>query len=213
LRFNILYLLLPFLPLIAGCAAGYIANEVAGTPTVEAEYVPPKEPTLVLVENYSISAGPDVDCDRLGRLIEQDLTENKVVPLVDDAALSNLRDRDLDAYRKMSIAAIGQAIGAKQVIYVNVLEYGSDSPIGGDIVKWKARVKVKVVDTSTGASRWPLELAEGEPLEVETDYKESDHDSGSEIVRDTLNKNLADKVDKLFHSWQKEHDDPEDYEQ
>jgi hypothetical protein len=209
------FILLGMLLLAAGCAGlGLVASDIAGTPTVPAMYVPPKEPTLVLVENNLAIEGGEADCDRLGRYVSQDLTNNKVVPLVDFEPLVLMRDRDPLAYSKMSIAALGRATGAKQVIYVSVVQYGEDAPLGSDSVKWKASVRVKVVDVATGASRWPADLAEGRPVTAETDYKATaEQVEGESGVRDLLNKTLADKVSKLFHDWQQDTDQPEDYQQ
>ncbi|MGA2230017.1 MAG: hypothetical protein ABSH22_03745 [Tepidisphaeraceae bacterium] len=200
--------------MVVGCSeAGLVANAAVGNSTVDAKYKPPKEPTLVLVENFRTAAGGDVDCDRVGRFLSSELTDHEVVPLVDFAKLTALRDGDPEGYRKMSVAAIGQAVGAKQVIYVSLNDFSSDSPIGGTFVKWKASVKVKVVDSATGASRWPVDLTDGEPLVAETDYKEADPDIGELAIRDELNKKLAEKIGNLFHSYQKDSDSAEDYQQ
>jgi hypothetical protein len=195
---------------VGGCALlGAAVDKTSGPATIPAKFVPPKEPTLVLVENYRLAAGGDVDCDRLGRYISQDLTENKVVPLVDFSTLTLLRDKDPDAYRKMSIAAIGKAVGAKQVIYVSVNDYGADTPMGSDNVKLRASAKVKVVDSQTGESRWPQDLADGEALSAETEYKDRGTDTNDVAVRDDLNKSLAEKIGKLFHEWQPDSDQPD----
>jgi hypothetical protein len=208
-------MILGMLLLTAGCAGlGLVANDIAGTPTVPAMYVPAKEPTLVLVENNLAIEGGEADCDRLGRYVSQDLKDNKVVPLVDFAPLILMRDRDPLAYSRMSIAELGRVSGAKQVIYVSVVQYGEDAPLGSDTVKFKAAVRVKVVDATTGASRWPADLAEGRPLTAETDYKPTvNQPEGVSAVRDDLNKTLADKISKLFHDWQEDTDQPEDYQQ
>jgi hypothetical protein len=209
LRVVALLLMLP----CGGCGLSLLANDTAGTSTMPAEFVPPKEPTLVLVENYRSAAAGDADSDRLASLIGQELKDNKVAPLVDVAALADLRDRDLDAYRKMSVADIGRAVGAKQVVYVNVYDYSTEAPIAGDMVKWKASVKVKIVDSQTGALRWPQDLADGDPVNAETNYKEVDPEKGDILVRDQMNKLLAQKIGNLFHDWQKDADDGSDYGQ
>jgi hypothetical protein len=197
-----------------GCPAfGVIADKVAGNSTVPAKYDPPKEPTLVLVENYRVAAGGDVDCDRIGRVLSQSLNDFKVAPLVDFAKLTQLRDQDPEGYRKMSVQAIGQSVGAKQIIYVSLLDYSSETPQGAGLLKWQASVKVKVIDATTGQSKWPVDLAEGEPISAETVFTRVDPNQTDWTVRDDLNKQLADKISKLFHPWVKEHDDAEDYQQ
>jgi hypothetical protein len=198
--------------LAAGCAAlGVVAGDIAGEHPMPALYVPPQEPTLVLVENDRSTGGEDPDCQRVAHFIGYDLSQHKVVPLVTDDALLRLRENDPDHYNKMSIAALGQAAGAKQVIYVSIQSYGSDTPIGGGNAKWTASVKVRVVDTATGSNRWPKDFIDGEPLNAETQYESLDQ--GENLIRDELNRKLADKIGKVFHPWVREQDTAEDYAQ
>jgi hypothetical protein len=212
-RWSILAMLALAAMSLSGCAAlGVAASDAAGTPSVPARWVPPREPTLVLVErNYAI-AGGDPDCDRLERFINQDLKSHDVAPLVDFQPLATLRETDPDKFGRLSIAALGRMAGAKQVIYVSVLSYGSETPIGSPQAKWSASVKVKVVDATTGQSRWPLDLADGIPMQADSEYQARDETVAYGAVRDILNRNLADKIGKLFHSWEQEHDTAEGYE-
>jgi hypothetical protein len=199
--------------LLAGCAAfGVAANEVAGVHTMPAKWVPPQEPTLVLVEQDRTSGTGDPDCRRLTQFINHDLETNKVVPLISDDKLTSLRDADPNAFAHMSIAALGRAVGAKQVIYVSVMSYGADTPLGSNHIKYTAAVHVKVVDTETGESRWPRELTDGQPLNAESDFKQVTDDAGVGHVRDDFNELLAEQIGKLFHPWMREHDEAGDYE-
>ena len=195
----------------AGCGASLLSSDAIGPPTIPAKFVLPKETTLVLVEDYRTAAGGDVDSDRLGNLVAQELTVNDVAPLVDAGALADLRDRDPQGYRKMTVAEIGRAVAAKQVVYVSVYGYGTEAPIAGDMVKYKASVKVKVVDSQTGASRWPQDLADGQPVIAETNYKELDPDKADVPIREEMNRMLAQRIGNLFHSWQKASDEGSDY--
>ena len=207
-------ILLFALAFLTGCAAfGVTANEIAGgNHLMPAKFVPPNEPTLVLVENDRMSGGGDPDCRRLAQFIGHDLEEHKVVPLVTDDALFRLRDSDPGAFARLSIAALGRAAGAKQIIYVSILTYEKDTPLGSDHIKWSASVRVKVVDAQTGESRWPLELSDGQPLSAETDFTQiQPNGAGSDHVRDNLNQVLAVDIGKLFHDWNREHDEAGDY--
>jgi hypothetical protein len=198
-----------------GCGAGLFAYDAVGPGQVPAKWVPPKEATLVLVENDRAAPGLDADCDRLGRFISDDLKTNKVAPLVDADPLVQMRERDSAAYDKMSIAALGRAVGAKQVIYVSVQEYGPDNPMGAgnDSIKWSADVRVRVVDSQSGASRWPQDLTDGLPVKAETEYKAKYGTASDITMRDDLNQKLAEKIGKLFHSYEPETETEEDYQQ
>jgi hypothetical protein len=196
-----------------GCGAGAAAYDVLGPDEVPAKWVPPKEATLVLVENDRAAPGLDADCDRLSRFISQDLKTNDVAPVVDVEPLVQMRQDDPDDYEKMSIAALGRAVGAKQVIYVSVQAYGPDPTLGADQIKWSADVKVRVVDARTGASRWPQDLTDGLPVKAETEYKAKYANASEMVMRDDLNQTLAQKIGKLFHKYQPANESAEDYKQ
>jgi hypothetical protein len=189
--------------LIAGCNFfGVIANDIGGTQERKAEWIPSKQPTLVLVENYAVtSAGEDVECNRLGAYIMQDLDQNHVVPLVDFNKVLTLRDQNPEGYRKMSVASIGRAVGASQIIYVDIRKLTSETMLGSNSVKWKADASVMVVDANNGRSLWPVDLAGGHPVAAETDFEEADPAHDDVLAQDSLDKNLADQVGKLFHDW------------
>src|SRR5256885_4953570 len=111
-------LLLLCLCLLGGCAAaGAIAYKVAGPPKIDAKYTPAKTPTLVLVENFHHQTSAEPDSDLLARYIGDDLTVNKVVPVVDLDRLRSLRDSKPGEFSRMSISAIGRAVDARQVLY------------------------------------------------------------------------------------------------
>ncbi len=201
------------LTFLSGCAAGLLGTDMGGTEhAMPARFTPPKEPTLILVEADRMSGSGDPDCRRLAQFIGHEFDENKVAPLVNDDSINNIRQNDPKGYAHMSIAALGRAAGAKQVVYISIVNYGMDTPIGSDHVKWSASVQVKVVDSQTGESRWPRELTDGEPLSAETEYRQAEDAAGAGGVRDNLNQMLAEKIGKLFHPWTRTHDDASDYE-
>lgn len=188
--------------LVSGCNTfGVVANDIGGTPEVAAKWTPSKAPTLVLVDYYSTSPNGDLECDRIGQYLMDDLAQNNVVPVLDFSRLTSLRDRVGESYRKMSIAAIGRAVGAKQVIYVNLRSLYSDVVMGSDTVKWRAAANVTVVDATTGKSLWPIDLAGGHPIAAETDYIPGNANHDDILARDGLDRNVARQVGDLFHNW------------
>jgi len=196
---------------IAGCdVPGYMAYAVGAGATMPAKYVPKKEPTLVLVENDRAAAAAYADCDHVSRYIEQDLKEHDVGPLVSPNVLVDLRDRDPIAYRAMTIVEIAKATGAKQVIYVTLSDYDSDTAEGSVEIQWKAQAKVRVVDAQTGLNRWPPEFAEGQPLKAHTQMTYVDPDGKNWDAHDDLDKDIALQVGELFHPWVQEDQEEEE---
>jgi hypothetical protein len=185
--------------------AVYKATGPAGIP---ARYVPANRPTLILVENYVYAPDGSIESERIGQYLADDLKEEKVAPLVDLDKLNHIRDADPDGYKKMTIAEIGQAAGAAQVIYINLKDFSVEAPLGSDKIKGTASVRVKVVDAASGQSLWPLDAADGEPLADETAFKPRDPNGGDTNVRDELCKSLATKIGHFFHEWQPDSDQP-----
>jgi len=197
--------------LLAGCAyASFAANAVTGGGDVPPEYKLAKVPTLVLVDDYSDASSADVDVDRLARYIQSDLTEHKVTDLIDLQKVSALRDQDRDGYQKLTIAQIGQAVGARQVIYINLSDYSVQAPAASDRVRGSATMRVKVIDVATGANIWPTDAADGRPVNAATDYVELDPNGGDLSARMKLDEAITTKIGKLFYSWSPNYEGDDD---
>jgi hypothetical protein len=141
--------------LLGGCdLAGAVAYKTFGPAKVPAQYQPAQEPMLVLVENYGHS-NLQPDADELAAVIASELTEHKVAPIVDEGALTQFRTNRGPRYASMKIPEVGQAVGARQVLYVDVEECQTNEVPGSDTLQGKLRAKVKVVDVETGRTRWP----------------------------------------------------------
>ena len=198
----ILYLLSSILFLsLSGCtAANAIGYKVLGPPAVDAQYVPVKEPMLVLVESYRSNTGLS-DAEILSRYLMTELTEHKVAPLISLDDLYALRTNKGDDFRKMSIAAIGREAGAKQVLYVDVQQSGIGAPTGSELLKGRVAVQVRVVDVATGDSRWPIGASQGVPLAYETPLPRADENTTEAMVRQRMHEAMATRIARLFYKW------------
>lgn len=195
-------LFLPLLLLFSGCTvASALQYKIAGPPAVEARYVPAKEPMLVLVENYRSSGGPHSDAEMLARHLAMELSEHKVAPLVPQDKLYALRTNRSDAYRKMSMAAIGRETGAKQVLYVDVQQSSIGAPPGSELLKGRIAVQVRVIDVETGATLWPTGAIEGIPLAYETPLPRADVNTTEPMVRQRMHSAMALRIGRLFYKW------------
>jgi hypothetical protein len=166
---------------------------------VPAQYVPPKEPMLVLVENYHTSGDVETDASHLSIALIQTLKAYKVAPIVDSLKLEQLRDKDQDAYDKMKVDAIGAALGAKQVLYVNVTRAQIESPTGSDSVRGTMAARVRVVDCATGETQWPADSKVGELVAVQTTWEQNKTDKVRTAVRGEMADQMAEKIGGLFH--------------
>jgi len=194
---------------VSGCAAvGAVGYKVMGPPAVEAKYIPAMEPMLVMVENYRGSSG-SVQDQALDRYLEGLLAAHHIAPLVDATKLRELR-RSRPDYRSMSVSAVATAIGAKQVLYVDVVQNTVEPLLGGESLRGQASVRVKVIDGQTGETRWPGDMGEGYPVESSVQWGTSDVRSESEL-REAVLAPLADKIAKLFYKWKPDEEEPEGF--
>jgi len=208
-----LLICLSLLPL-AGCAGlGWVTDKLSPPPTVDAKYELPNVPTLVLVENYHDSGALAADCETLTRFIVEDLqgqkrkkdgkdTEEPLVVLVDWKKANDLRNDDPKKYHDMKISELGKTVGAKQVIYVQLLYSELQGAIGGDLLRGRAGARVRVVDCATGETKWPQGNAGGEPVAYETDLKQTGPETSATQIRQQTLEAMGQSVGGLFHERQ-----------
>lgn len=198
----VLFLLLP------GCSiVGAVASKVAPEPTIAAAYALPAKPTAVVVENFHNPASMRLESDHVARGVVDELTVHGVGPLIDPGKIENLRRRDGAAYRAMPLDAIAQAVGAEQVIYVDLERFDLVHAIASESPGGTAEARVRVVDAATGDAVWPLDAAGGHPITVSIDAQRVTPDAPDAAVRRLLHDSLADRIAKLFYNWKGESSD------
>jgi hypothetical protein len=192
-----------------GCAAAaLVLNDTVGPSNVPAKYVPPKTPMLVMVENYSSGAG--IDAQELCRYVDADLAANKIAPLVDQDKVYRLKDADPAAFQSMSIQQVGQAVGAGQILYINLLTSSIEHPQGSDQVRGSLTARVRVIDVPTGDTAWPKDQRAGWALAQRTPFVLENNDAVDMQVRQKLCQSVAVEIGKLFRSWQPDDEDDSD---
>jgi hypothetical protein len=200
------FCLVPLL-IITGCSElGAVISEVKGPDEVPARFVPPKEPMLVLVEPYHSSGDVEIDAEHLGVALRKDIEDHKTAPLVDFAKLEKLKDANPDAYDKMTVDGIGRAVGAKQVLYVDVITSGIENPSGGGSIRGTMTALVRIVDTASGETRWPLDARNGEQVNITTSWERTDSSEVQARVRGEMADSMAEGIGKLFHPWTPTHE-------
>lgn len=194
-----------------GCAIfGAIAGKTMGPPKVAAEYQPPKDqPLVVIVENYRHPADLQQQSDELAMFISNKLEAAKVAPIVPADQVVSLRTEKGAAYDKMKIPDIGRAVGAKQVVYVNLRECSFEGVIGADDIRCNVDVLVKVVDVDTGQTKWPG-VGDGKEFPIHTDYSHSEGRKTEEAIRDQVLDDLSDGISMLFYKHQPNSEVPND---
>src|SRR4051812_34333369 len=150
---------------VSGCAAiSAVTYKVAGDPKTPAEFKPANVPTLVLGENFQNPDQYRQASTQIERDIAGDLLANKVTQGVAVEKIEDLRSADGPAYRKMRIDEVGKAVGAKQVIYVNLVKFNALTPIGSGEMSGLAEGMVRVIDVETGRTLWPSDTSAGRDI-------------------------------------------------
>ncbi|CAN5567906.1 hypothetical protein BH10PLA1_BH10PLA1_09770 [soil metagenome] len=193
--------------LLAGCnVIGAIAYKVTPLPKTPAKYKPDQDLAVVVVENSRNPGASEIDAQQIAMLVADELRKNKVVPLVDDSAVENLRDQDPKAFKKMSLPAIGRGVGAKQVIYVDLSRVQIEAAVADQMIKGSVDATVRVIDVHSGNLRFPVEAAQGWPVSMETPFLTVDEKTDETSLRRRLHDGLAISIGRLFYDWTNEND-------
>ena len=196
---------------LAGLAAGgcnYLIPAsylIEGPPKEPARYELPRRKTVVYVDDranrMTRAALRTAVGEEVGTLILQQALVPEVVSTKDAVAYARRADT---SDKQVSIRKIGEAVGAEQVIYIDVDEYRISAD--GATPRPAAIVNVKVIDVGSGARLWPDGTDEGERMIVRTREQSLElynSSAGRRRVEDALAKQVAEDVSKLFYEHEK----------
>lgn len=186
--------------LLGGCnIVGYVASAVPQT--VDARYEPPKTPMLVLVENRQNPGMAIPEADQLTGFIIDDLVTYEVAPLVEQKKLYKLRDNEKDI-DKMTISQIGKAVGAEQVLYVDLQRLNVGGQEEGIPTHGRLEAVVQIVDVKSGKTTFPAMGQGGWPVSFETPMASLGMSrQNPEAVRESLLRTAGTSISRLFHDY------------
>jgi hypothetical protein len=197
----------------AGCnmvgAGAVIADKVFGPSAIDPVYVLGPEPVLVLVENYRNPVGSLSDSEQVTHFIVDHLRENlkaekdkpAKINVIDPDKLIELQNARPSEYAKMKIPQVGKALGAKQVLYVDLQVSGVNVTPGSELLRGRFNAVVKVVDVATGQTRWPNDIADGFPVGWESKPQRPGDRVFPAAVRERALRVGASRVARLFYKW------------
>lgn len=187
---------------LTGCSElGVVATRTTGN-VEKAKYVPNKnDAMLVLVESYGLSLDSGVETQHMTLTLRKTIEDNKIANLVDQQTLERLRDAQPREYDKsMSITEIGRRVGARQVLYVNIWRSEIAKPAGSGQMRGQMDAQVKIVDTTTGDTRWPVG-SPSESVQITTNWTPENPDSTESDLRGQMADQMAADIGKLFHDY------------
>jgi hypothetical protein len=147
--------LIALVSLSAGCnivaPASYI---ISGPPSVEAQHTLADVPTVIYIDDRSNQVNPVSLRRVIAETAGEDLMEKKLLTTtISPQDAMNIAARNDRNKQIMSIEEIGKAVGAKQVIYVEMLQF-SDTP-DGFTPRPLAACRVRVVDVENRQRVFP----------------------------------------------------------
>jgi hypothetical protein len=190
-----------------GCGlVGILLHKVTPPPTTHAKYLLGVEPTAILVENSRNPGETEIDANQIAALLREDVKKWKSAVLVDDDAVLRLRDRDLSAFRKMSIPEVGSQVGAAQVLYIDLQRISLEFDAGGQMVRGQFEAFVRVIDVRTGVNRWPADAQQGYPVAFETPFTEVTQRLNETDIRRRMHEQAVLQIGRFFRDWVAETD-------
>lgn len=185
----------------SGCAAiAAVASKASPPPTVPAEYKPAKQLTLVLVESYANPDLYEVESERIARDVTDAFVQHKSFPVVPAQKLMEFRANQGAEFRKMNVRDIAAALGAQQVIYVNLKTFTADPAIGSETTRGEAAALVALVDAETGRTLWPPDSSEGREIRYKTPAL-SEEGTSRAAVQQQLYQHMSEQIVHLFSDW------------
>jgi hypothetical protein len=190
---------------LAGCElGGVLVSDATGEQQVKAKYVPDKQASmLVLVESYGLAVDSEIESQHIALTLGKALTDDKVANIIDPQALERLRDANPDKYSQMTIADIGRKLGAKQVLYVDIQRDEVVKPTGSGQMRGHIEAVIKVVDSATGNTRWPLDES-SDRVQYTSDWTPESDNSTEPDLRAKMADRMAEDISKLFHDYNME---------
>ena len=183
--------------------------KVLGPPDVPAKYDPKLRSLVVLVENYQGSTAY-TDDELLSRYVEEGLKGNIKAPIIPSSKVRELMLSKGEAFKTMTVAEVGRAVGAQQVIWVDVGQTRIEPLLAGESMRGDVSASVKVVEAQTGQTLWPKDLAGGYALSHAVSF--GAHSPNSELeIKETLYRGIGDRIAKLFYKWKPENAEPEGF--
>ena len=192
-----------FVCLLALCAAGCnimgaVADKVSGGEKREAMYLLANAPTVVIAENWQNPTATALDAEQVARSVTENLRSHNTTTVIDPTAVMDLRSQRAD-FHKLSIAQIGKAVGAYQIIYINMTDTALMEAQGSDALHGKSTARVKVIDVATGEVLFPSDAAEGYPIAIRTPMVRAHGEDEEAALRQQLLEATANRISQLFY--------------
>jgi hypothetical protein len=192
------------LTLASGCnIIGYGAHVIGGPSEVKAKYILPKRPTVVYVKDQPSPTGEKVEGDAVAAQIESQLKAFDLAPTIDSTRITDMQTSHPAAFNDMSPSQLAKAVGAEQVIFVQITDSRVEMEGVSDMLRGRISATVNVYDAE-GNLLWPNELDGGSIISYGTPtMRLSDTVNRASVERNLIN-GLSVRVAALFRTYKPE---------
>jgi hypothetical protein len=192
------------LTLASGCnIIGYGAHVICGPSEVKAKYILPKRPTVVYVKDQPSPTGEKVEGDAVAAQIESQLKAFDLAPTIDSTRITDMQTSHPAAFNDMSPSQLAKAVGAEQVIFVQITDSRVEMEGVSDMLRGRISATVNVYDAE-GNLLWPNELDGGSIISYGTPtMRLSDTVNRASVERNLIN-GLSVRVAALFRTYKPE---------
>jgi len=192
---------------LSGCLLGPFFGLFAKkspTVTVAAEYKLPAGNLLILVDSPTERTGLSGVSPLLSSELAREIREQGLAPtVIPTGELANLQI-STEKFDQLDIAQIGRRLSARQVLYVEVIEFTLGTLVDSSVGRGVVRTRVKVFDVELNQTVWPRAKPLGEEVIVQTPFREPPGKDYRQEFTEDLCKRTAIAIIKLF----REHEEP-----
>lgn len=192
----------------SGCnIVGPAAYIVGGPGSIDAEHALADRPTVVFIDDRENIVNPTSLRRLIAEKVSQDLMTRKVVMRTisphDAMSLASRHDTHKDV---MPVDAVGRAVGAEQIVYVEMLVF-QDSE--GQVPRPVAACRVRVIDVENRERLYPPRDAERPFRVLEVRMREVNPDlyrsrATRYQISESLANELGDRIAKLFYKHERD---------
>ncbi len=186
--------------IVGGCTvARYVTTVITGPGSIDAVYEPFDLTSIILVDDPD-ELLPSLDLNGLlaGRMGDELVEAGVISRFVPPVMVDSLRAKQSD-FASWAIDRVGRELGAEQVIYVLIRDYGLRE--NQELYRPRISVSIKIIDVGSGSRVFP-KFDEGGYLVNHKLFYKNMAGAGAEtevVLSRKLVESLAGKLAKLFY--------------
>jgi hypothetical protein len=162
-----------------------------------------KRPTVVYVKDLPSPTAEKVEAEAVAAQIEQQIRGFELAPTIESSSIVDLQTSRPKDFHTMTPAQVAKAVGAEQVIFVQINDSRVDMEAVGDMLKGRISATVSVYDTD-GNVLWPTQVDSSSVISYGTPTMRMSDSVNRASVEQNLINELSLRVASLFRTYKPE---------